>query len=234
MQRKAGKNSAATPLAALVDRLSRAYSVDRPPADPLRLVMWENIGYLIEDTRREKLLEEFQARVGLDADGIARAPATLLLDIAARGGMRPEMRVARWRQIAAIVRDECGGDLHGRLQAMPPAKARTLLKRFPSIGDPGADRILLFCGYDARPAVDSNGLRVLVRLGALAAGSSYAATYRSAIALLAATYGQDRERLIHAYLLLREHGRELCKRSAPLCMPCPLDALCAHAPAKGL
>jgi endonuclease III len=36
--------------------------------------------------------------------------------------------------------------------------------------------------------------------------------------------------LKRAYLVLREHGKTLCKRAAPICEPCPLDKACAHRP----
>jgi endonuclease-3 len=120
------------------------------------------------------------------------------------------------------------------LRALPVAASRKLLKRFPAIGDPGADKILLFSGIDARPALESNALRVLVRLSLVTAGASYAANHKAAIACLAAAYDGDRDRLITACMLLREHGRVLCRRSAPHCTACPLDASCAHAPANGL
>ena len=221
-------------LAAILERLSRIYCLENPSTDALSLILWENIGYLIDDRRRDELLGEFERRVGRDPAKIARAPGTLLLDIARRGGMRPETRVEHWRRIAEIILSECGGDLDGRLRALPVTKARTLLKRFPAIGDPGADRILLFCGLDARPALDSNGLRVLVRLGLVAPSASYAASYKAAIAHIAAALPPDRDRLVPAYMLLRTHGRTLCKRTAPNCVACPLDALCAHMPTKGL
>jgi len=220
-------------LPALIARLAELYSVEPPSTEPFGLILWENVGYLVNDVCRQALFDEFRARVGQGAADILRASDELLFDIARRGGMRPDARVARWRSIAELVLQECQGDLTGVLRALPPAKARSLLKRFPSIGDPGADKILLFCGFDARPSVDSNGLRVLMRLGFLAPESSYAATYKKAVALLARTCPPEPAWLISAYLVLREHGRRLCKRSAPLCMACPLDGLCAHAPAKG-
>jgi endonuclease-3 len=46
-----------------------------------------------------------------------------------------------------------------------PPKAKKLLMRFPMIGEPGAEKILLFCGALAVLALESNGLRVLVRVG---------------------------------------------------------------------
>ena len=136
--------------------------------------------------------------------------------------------------MAEIIFAECDGDLDAHLRKIPVAGARKLLKQFPAIGDPGADKIMLFCGLDPRPALDSNGLRVLVRLGLIEAAGSYAASYRAAIACVAAAFQRDRERLVSAFMLLREHGRALCKRAAPHCTACPLDPLCAHIPAKGL
>ena len=229
---KAG--SSADDLLSLIADLSRHYSFQAPLSDPLSLILWENIGYLIDDARRQALFDEFRSRIGIHAEKIARAPHALLLDIARRGGMRPETRVERWRCIAEIVLDACGGDLLAALRELPASKARTLLKRFPSIGDPGADRILLFCRIDARPSLDSNGLRTLVRLGFVVPGSSYSVTYRAAIACLDRTGPRKADWLISAHMLLREHGRNLCKRAVPLCLACPVDKACAHAPAAGL
>lgn len=233
MARTTGTDRATRSLPAVLDRLAQVYFAETPRADALALVLHENVGYLIDDARREELFREFERRVGVDAARISRAPDAVLLDIARRGGMRPELRVERWRRIAEIVLSDCGGDLDVHLGKLPLAKARALLKRFPAIGDPGADKILLFCGLDACPALESNGLRVLVRLGFMKPGTSYAASYRAATCL-AGAFSRDRDRLIATYTLLRAHGRTLCRRNAPRCMACPLDALCAHAPAKGL
>jgi endonuclease III len=230
----AHSSAKALSLAAILDRLGPLYSFEVPSASALVLILSENIGYLIDDVRRDGLLREFGQRVGFDGARIARTPDAVLLDIAERGGMRPETRVGRWRRIAEIVLTECDGDLDAHLRGLPVAGARKLLKQFPAIGDPGAAKILLFTGLEPRPALDSNGLRVMVRLGLVEAAASYAPTYRAAIARLAACFAHDRERLVAAYMLLREHGRALCKRTAPHCTACPLDQLCAHAPAKGL
>ena len=62
--------------------------------------------------------------------------------------MRPDQRVERWRTIAEITLRDASGDLRATLKSLPVAKARLLLKKFPVIGDPGADKILLFSGID--------------------------------------------------------------------------------------
>ncbi len=211
-----------------VATLKRRYKPSKPLTDPLQLILWENIGYLIPDEKRDALFAEFGERVGYDARAIKAASHATLLDIAKRGGMRPEVRVGRWREIARLVTEDAGGDLAKTLAALPIAKARALLKKFPVIGDPGADKVLLFSGVDARPSLDSNGLRVLVRLGLAREGASYTSTYRNAVQALTEHGRKDRAWLTGAYLALQAHGRALCKRAAPDCLPCPLDAVCAH------
>ncbi len=209
--------------------LSKLYPVGATLTDPLQLILWENIGYLIDDDRRQALFAEFRTRVGLTPQAIAAADGPVLFDIARRGGMRPETRVARWREIARIVLDRCGGDLDGALRALPLPKARALLKAFPVIGDPGADKVLLFSGLSPQPCLDSNGVRVLARLGLFPEQTSYAVSYRAAIEVLKTQGLASREELAAAFVLLREHGKALCKRGGPLCAACPLDGDCAHA-----
>jgi len=143
--------------------------------------------------------------------------------------MRPETRVERWRTIAEIALSCPGGDLEGALRALPLAKARSLLRRFPAIGDPGADKILLFCNIAPRPCLESNGVRALARLGFFVEQRSWAASYGAAVGVLRDQGLMERDWLVGAFLALREHGRTLCRRSAPICLPCPLDRNCAHA-----
>ena len=229
-----GRDRQTPDLPTVIAQLSQLYDVQTPLSDPLHHILWENIGYLIADDLRRALFEEFRKEIGFEPRAILRASDEQLLAIARKGGMGPETRVARWREIAEIVQRECEDDLASHLRSLSPAKARMLLKRFPGIGDPGADKTLLFCRLEARPSVDSNGLRVLARLGLISQAASYAATYKSAVGLLSQFSALGRAWLISCYAVLREHGRELCKRNEPRCIACPLDRICAHAPAKGL
>ena len=217
-------------LKAAVAKLARLYPAGRPLSDPLAIMVWENIGYLIDDARRAELYAEFKNRIGLKAHQIANAPMSILTDIAKRGGMQPQKRAERLQEIGRLAISECNGDLIGQLRALPLNKARALLKKFPAIGDPGADRILLFAGTALQPCLESNGLRTLVRLGFVAEQKSYSQTYKAATSVLAKEGGTEAEWLKRAYVILREHGKTLCKRSAPICEPCPLDRVCAHRP----
>jgi endonuclease III len=215
-------------LSPVVARLSRLYSAEAALSHPFQLILWENIGYLIDDEKRAGLFEEFGERVGFDATGIAQAPQSVLMDIAQRGGMRAETRVQRWREIARITLMYADGDLDRTLRSLPLPKARALLKKYPAIGDPGADKILLLAGIAAVPSLESNGLRALVRLGYSPEENSYASTYKAACRVLEKESGGDPKWLVAAYVGLREHGRALCKRTDPQCLACQLDKICAH------
>lgn len=84
----------------------------------------------------------------------------------------------------------------------------------------------MFCGASDLLALESNGLRVVVRLGYGAEKSGYAATYRSALEALSPELDRTRAALVRAHQLLRTHGQALCTRSSPDCDACPLAVSC--------
>jgi endonuclease-3 len=109
-----------------------------------------------------------------------------------------------------------------------PKARRTLLKRFPGIADPGVAKVLLFCGLASGLAIDSNGLRVLERLGLIDEGLPYAAAFRAGVTYLL-EHGDDMStRAVDAFTLLRHRGRELCKRTHSDCDRCPLHDDCPY------
>ena len=211
-------------------RLKRRTMIEglRRAEGPFELVLWENACYLLPDERRLEVFESLRRTVGLNAEAIHRASDEVLLPLAKRGGMRPKTRVFRWREIAQITLSQFSGDLNSILRR-PYAEAKRVLKQFPTIGDPGAEKILLFCGLASGLPLESNGLRVLVRLGWGRLQKDYAATYRSVRDDLAPDLPSDPGRLKEAFLLLREHGKTLCKDKAPLCHKCPLARECDYA-----
>jgi endonuclease-3 len=215
-------------LRAVLAGLQRFYGRPRPPevTDPLEMILFENIAYLASDERRRAAWDEFRKRIGTRPEKILGASAAQLLPVT-RAGILAADRVERIREVAAIALDEFGGDLTGALDE-EPERARRALKRFPGIGDPGADRILLFSRRQKVLALDSNGLRVLLRLGFGTEASSYAASYRSAQEATRSQWPPDSGALIRAHQLLRLHGQEICKRSHPLCERCPVTRHCAY------
>jgi len=196
-----------------------------PPADPFELVLLENCAYLVDDKRRATVFRRLRRTVGTRPDAILRTPLPLLADVIRDGGMLPLRRAEKLHTAADIALDVGVATLR-RLVKRSPAEARKILKRFPGIGDPGADKILLFCRGGQGLGPDSNALRVLVRLGYGRESSDYPRTYRSAVEASAPELPTDVSWLIRAHQLLRRHGQEVCKRARPLCDRCPLTSGC--------
>jgi endonuclease-3 len=216
-------------LAKLIARLQKHYGPpELPPArGAFEFVLWENACYLLPDHRRTAVFDGLRAQVGLTPDAILQAPREVLLPLAAMGGMRPETRVFRWQEIARITTTQFQGNLEQILE-WPYARAKKALKLYPSIGDPGAEKILLFCGVAAGLPLESNGLRVLTRIGyGRAHLKNYGAMYRSVQDALAPELPKGAPWLIPAHLLLRAHGKTICRDGQPLCHECPVEDACA-------
>ena len=222
------KKKTEAPLGGILRTLRAFYGKPEPPAvtDPFEQILLENVAYLAADAARVQAFAELKKRTGLKPARILAAPRPALHEIASRG-ITPAATVEKLLEIAAIAQDEFEGDLSGVL-AGPPGEARKDLKKFPSIGDPGAEKILLFSGRHPVLALDSNGLRVLLRLGYGREDKSYAKSYRSAQAVAEVELPKDCGLLIEAYQLLRRHGQELCKTRHPRCESCPVRAQCVY------
>jgi endonuclease III len=143
--------------------------------------------------------------------------------------MVPELRAIRLKEIAERVLQQYGGDLREVLNGMSIAQARSALKQFPSIADPGADRILLFAGISPMAAVPSNCPHVLVRIQVGQKQENYGRTYREAQQLIEVGLPAEFDSRTRGYLLLKVHGQQLCKSSNPKCDICPVPPNCAFA-----
>jgi endonuclease-3 len=220
----------ATPdLKQIVARLSTRYGKPKPPitTDPFELVLLENIAYLVSDQRRAEAFKLLRTHPGTMPHEILAAAHERILEATKLGGMHPDQRVNRLREIALITINEFGGDLRQALK-LPLPKAKQALKKFPSIGEPSAEKILLFTRSYPVLGLDSNGLRVLVRLGFGDEKKNYTATYRSVQESIQGQLTEDYDWLINAHILLRQHGKELCKTIAPECEKCPVRKSCAY------
>jgi endonuclease III len=217
----------------IIAQLEKTYGRPQPPqtSDPLEMILFENVAYLVSDERRERAFNALRDQIGLKPTDILSAPSDKLLEVARMGGMRPEDRADKLQFIARTVLSEFQGDL-GQILKWPVARAKKALKKFPGIGDPGAEKILLFSRAHPILALESNGLRALIRLGFGEELKNYAATYRSAQEAvkdqLTSDSIEDYVWLICAHLLLRRHGQELCKRTEPICTSCPLTENCRY------
>ncbi len=220
-------------LAEAVAALEEIYGRPPKPAttDPFELILWESVAYLVDDARRTAVFQSLREKVGLAPEAILNAPDEVLLEAIRGCGMRPPDRAARLRRCAEIA-ETIGLDALRRAVRKDPAGARKVLRTFPGIAGPGADKILLFNRSLVTLAPDSNVLRVLVRLGFGRKEKDYGRTYRSAAEAVDGELPSDFSWLIRAHTSLRRHGQELCKRNHPRCEACPLSKRCEAFQAK--
>ncbi len=212
----------------LVDKLQQHYGAPAPPPsiDPFELIIWENIAYLASDKRRAEAFRTLRETIGTHPEHILAAPHSALAAIG-KAGILPDVSAEKLLTIAQIAYEEFDSDLRSALKK-PLPQAKKALKRFPSIGDPGAEKILLFTRSYPVMALDSNALRVLCRVGFADEQKNYSATYRSTQDAIRGQLPKDYDSLIRAHQLLRQHGQELCKRSKPLCAECPVRVCCNY------
>jgi endonuclease III len=196
--------------------------------DPFELVLWEQVAYLAPDDRRLKAFNALKDRVGLQPERITGAAARTLQAIARIGGsIAVKERADRMKHSArsAAILDGLG--------SLSFAEARKRLLRFPMIGEPGADKILMFSGLFNTFALESNGLRVLLRIGYGKASPDYATSYRSVMKAITEHLPGNNPERIRLHQLLRHHGLNICKQSKPNCGACPLLPYCRYGRSSG-
>lgn len=192
---------------------------------PFELIVWENVAYLADDARRQKAFVLLRDSTGMTAQGIAAADDETLMAVA-RHGIVPEQTVGKLRRIAEVAMSEFAGDVDA-VVALPTKEAMKALHTFPAIGKPAAEKILMMNGVLPVLALESNGLRVLQRIGYALDTGNYDRDYR-AMRAVTAGISEDCEWLSMAHLLLRRHGQSVCRRSTPECGRCPLVDGCAY------
>ena len=211
----------------LLDRLQKFYGPREPsfPTDPYEFLVWWHCGYPASDAACAKGWEKLTREVGIEPGKLLRATPSQIASALKPGGMLPDLRAERLKEIAMRVQNEFGGDLRAALIG-PITTARKVLKSFPGIADPGADRILLFAGIAPIAAVPSNCVHVLVRVRQGREDENYSAAYREGQRAIREEVPEKFDARMRVYLLLKHHGQEICKRT-PKCEQCPVNANCA-------
>jgi endonuclease III len=212
------------------------------PTDPYEMILFVNCGYPATDASCSKGFDALKREVGLRPERILAAPKFKLAKLMRLGGIVPELRGERLKEITRRVMDEFGGKLKAILEKCfkeekkQPSKglraAKRVLQEFPVIGEPSAEKILLFSSLVPVAAVPSACVEVPIRLWFGEPGKNYAADYNKARNLLTARLPEKFGARQRAYLLLRKHGQKICKRSKPKCEVCPLTAQCIYFQAK--
>ena len=224
----APKAKAESRLTELVRQLRSEYGppVAPPVRDPYLLLLWEQVAYLADDAKRLEAYRLLETSVGTKPMEILGASDAALRTVTRRGSaIAASQRADRLRVVARRVLEVWGGSLRSAAR-LPLQEARHELAKYPSIGEPGAERILLLSGAHAVLGLDSNALRVLQRLGYGREYPQWAKTYRAVQAAAGAELPLTVAARRSAYLLLRQHGQALCRRSAPRCLQCPLRPDC--------
>jgi endonuclease-3 len=208
------------------------------PSDPYEMILFVNCGYPATDAACSKGYEALRREVGTKPAEILAASKAKLAKLMRLGGIVPELRAERLKTIAKIVNEEFGGDLKWSLGKLLREEkkgggkgirsAKKALKEFPVIGEPGADKILLFAGLAPIAAVPSACVGVPQRILFGAEDKNYAAGYRAAQEAMAAELSEVFDARQWAYLLLKRHGAEICKRTKPKCEICPISGRCAY------
>jgi endonuclease III len=212
----------------LLDKLEKFHGKQEPcwPVDPYEFIVWWHCGYPASDAACAKGWDKLKSEVGVEPHNLLEATPRRLASALKLGGMVPELRALRLKEVAMRVKDQFGGDLRVAL-AGPLSEARRILRKFPGIAGPGADRILLFGGIAPIAAIPSNGTQVLVRILRGQERENYGVNYREAQRAIAAEVPETFDARTRAYLLLKHHGQEICKRTKPKCEACPVSSDCA-------
>ena len=213
----------------ILNRLGAFYGEQetRWPSDPYLFLLWWYCGYPASDASCGKGWKELIDRIGTEPDAILAAHPAKLAAALRPGGMLPELRAERMKEVTARIKHEFDGDLRASFVGSSMTKVREVLKTFPSIADPGADRILLFARIQPVAAVPSNCTGVLGRIRNGHDEKNYKDSYREAQRMINSEVPATFEARIRAYLLLKRHGQELCKRTKPKCEICPVRGVCA-------
>jgi endonuclease III len=166
------------------------------PSDPYEMIVYLNCGYPATDTSCAKGFDALRREVGLSPKELLAAPKAKLAKLMRMGGIVPEQRADRLKEIARRVKEGFGGKLtvvlKKRMQEekKQPGKAirgaKKILQEFPVIGEPSAEKILLFSKLAPIAAVPSACVRVPIRLFVGEEGKNYAADYRAAREILSA------------------------------------------------
>jgi endonuclease III len=216
-------------LGRILDTLEQAYGKPKPPhpTDPYEMLVYVICGYPASDAACAKGFQALKTEVGIAPEDLLAASEAKLAELMRLGGIVPELRAKRLKEVAGLVKHVYGGSLRSEMKK-PLTEARKVLKQFPTIGDPGADKILLFSNAAPIPAVPSNCVHVATRLGFGEEKKNYAATYKSAQEAIRAELPADRDSLLRAYLLLKQHGQETCKFARPRCGECVVSSACVY------
>jgi endonuclease III related protein len=171
---------------------------------------WHNVERALANLRQEDLLS---------FESLEALPPEILADLIRPSGYY-RLKAGRLKNLLAFIREEYGGDLDAFF-GEEPTRLREKLLTVKGIGPETADSILLYAAGQPIFVVDAYTHRILSRHGLIYEEAGYEEIQELFMRTLpteAALYNE-----YHA--LLVRLGKELCKKSQPLCSACPLQGL---------
>ena len=101
----------------LLNQLEAFYGKQEPgwPTDPYLFLLWWYCGYPASDAACNKGWTELTRKIGTDPNAILAAHPARLSAAIKPGGMLPELRAERMKEVTARIQDEFDGDLRAAL-----------------------------------------------------------------------------------------------------------------------
>lgn len=93
-----------SPFTGIIKKLEKFYGRPEPPqiTDPLELILFESVAYLANDEKRTAAFTALKKKIGTRPEQILEASREQLEEITRMGGIVPELRAQRLRQIAEL------------------------------------------------------------------------------------------------------------------------------------
>ena len=114
----------------ILDKLEFFHGAQKPnwPVDPYLFLVWWHCGYPASDAACARGWEALNEEVGTSLHQLLATPVPRLAKALKRGGMVPELRAMRLKEIASRIENEFGGDLRAALTG-PVKDIRKTLKK---------------------------------------------------------------------------------------------------------
>jgi endonuclease-3 related protein len=171
----------------------------------------------------EKAMEQLKSANVLSLEGIHSIPVEKLAMLVHSSGYF-NVKARKLKALAQHVYDNHGGDLTAML-AQPWEELRTELLSVYGIGEETADDIVLYAADAPSFVVDAYTRRIVNRLGIAPVKDDYESHRSQFMGSLPADVSSYNE--YHA--LIVKLGKDVCKKSSPLCQECPLQGICITA-----
>lgn len=172
-------------------------------------------------THVEKAIANLKAAQVLTPAGLLALPAAEIAPLIRPAGYF-NSKARKLRAFVEFLDQQHHGCLDSLFAAETPALRETLLG-LHGIGPETADSILLYAAGRPVFVIDAYTRRMMARLGLASAAQSYPDLQ----ALFAAHLPPSVSLFNEYHALIVRHGKDCCRKRAPVCRACPLRADCA-------